>query len=285
MDYIKNYGKYMERRGLSPITIQTRLRQLRLLTREAGLELNREELEEFLDSRQLSTKSRALWISSLRCFYKWAEPRGLEDPTWKMEMPRPRRRMPRPMSEDDLEKALASADPRMRCWLLLAACEGLRCMEMAGLQREDISETTIRVLGKGGRERVLPLHPQVREALEGYGLPESGPLFRNRYLRQIPAVDVSHKIGAHLRSLDIKSSGHTLRHRFATQVYRESLDLRLTQELLGHSSPETTAVYAAPDMEKAQYFVESLGPKKPPAEARGDFRKNFHEALAKRESA
>jgi integrase len=134
--------------------------------------------------------------------------------------------------------------------LLFAALAGLRAGEIARLRRDAIRDdldppVLIVEDGKGGRQRVVPLHPELVAVLSE--LPSRGWLF-GRYDGQaghIPPHLVSHLCNRALRDAGTSSTLHTLRHRFATKVYANTLDLRTTQELLGHASPTTTAQYAA----------------------------------------
>jgi len=124
------------------------------------------------------------------------------------------------------------------------------------LQVDDVDqvEAVILVCGKGGKEREVPAAPVVLDALAAYGLPPAGPVFRlagGPYGRgkggQPCRPDyVSNAANAYLRSVGVPASIHQLRHRFATQVYRQTRDLVLTADLLGHGSVSTTQRYANP---------------------------------------
>ena len=100
--------------------------------------------------------------------------------------------------------------------------------------------------GKGSKDRVLPLGEVVLVELERYGLPRSGPVFprRDGHPGHNTSTRVSNIVHKHLRAVGVPFTLHQCRHRFATAIYRQSKDLRMTQELLGHSSPTTTAIYA-----------------------------------------
>lgn len=104
------------------------------------------------------------------------------DPTANIIRPRLRRAMPRPLPDDDLAHALTVAAPLMRAWLTLGIFQGLRCMEIAGVQRETCSRTARRrywsfSAARGGHERLLPLYPETLRALRAYGMPRSGYVF------------------------------------------------------------------------------------------------------------
>ncbi len=197
-------------------------------------------------------------VGHARGFYQWAVDVDLADPKLLRHLVSPKqpRRLPRPIDGGDLDRALDNAPDRLRPWLLLAAFAGLRAHEVAPLRAEDLALTvahaaTVRVEGKGGKERVIPLGPAVVAELRGCGLPRRGWLFpgqdRQRQPTGLPvtASQVSHLGSRYLHESGSPSTFHSLRHRFGTDAYAASCDLRLVQELLGHASPVTTAIYAA----------------------------------------
>jgi integrase/recombinase XerD len=134
-----------QRRNLRPGTIDCREKVLSSLARQVGQPLSSiapEELEEWLDSRRISASSRYLYITIVAAFYRWAAAEGLcvSNPAERLSRPRLPRLRPHPISDEDLEIALAVADDRMRCFLLLGALGGLRCLEIAALRRQDVME-------------------------------------------------------------------------------------------------------------------------------------------------
>jgi integrase/recombinase XerC len=172
--------------------------------------------------------------------------------------------MPRPIPDDDLVLALEHAEPPVRAFLLLGAYQGLRAGEIGALAREEVLDAICPPMllvrnGKGRKERLLPLHPAVATELACGAYPRSGPLFPGLRAHDGRAGwEVSHMVNAHLHALGITSTCHSLRHWFLTGVYRASNDLRLTQEMAGHSSPTTTAAYAAWSPGKAVPVVTGL---------------------------
>ena len=263
-ELILAYDADMAFRNLLDGTRNVRRRYLAKFSREVGFTQATEQNITTWLGRPLSAKTRGMWISTLNAFYVWAAKNHVfpkteigEDfnPVAKISKPRQHARHPRPMPGDEVRKAIDNAEPMMKCWLLLAALAGCRCQEIAGVSREDIYEDTMRlhiVHGKGDKERWTPLHPDILDALKALPMRSQGRLWF-----ETPA-SVSRKGNNYLHSLDIKSTMHTLRHYFGTMVYRSSKDLRLTQELMGHSSPQTTAVYAAADQSQASGVVGSL---------------------------
>ena len=133
---------------------------------------------------------------------------------------------------------------------MLGAFAGLRCCEIAGVRREAVMDgatTPVLVVehGKGDKQRIVPLHPAVFDALTVYGMPDNGPIFQLRPGRATNAATVSRYLSSHFHALGMPWTAHSLRHWFGCEVYAASLDLRTTQELLGHANPNTTAGYTA----------------------------------------
>ncbi|MGH9090181.1 MAG: tyrosine-type recombinase/integrase [Acidimicrobiales bacterium] len=255
------------RRALRPHSIVNRQGALRALARwlepKPLAEATREDIDSFLDTRRLAPRSRYTYLSHLHSFYAMLVAEGVveHDPTARIVRPRLRRALPRPMSTEELREVLATADPRFRCWLLLGAYQGLRCQEIALLDREDVreAESLLRVVhGKGGHERMLPLHPEVMEALRALPMPRSGWVFVRGTGKPFTPGDLSAEFNRRLREAGASATAHQLRHWFGTELYRRTRDLRLTQELLGHASPTTTAVYTAFDRGAAGAAVAGL---------------------------
>jgi len=263
----------MKHRGLAPGTIDKRGKELRLLQTWIGpdrspLEVTADEIEKWLDTRLLSSNSRRDAISGVHSLFVWAVRMRMidHDPTVLIDRPKAVVGMPRPISDQDLALALDRAPAKIRCWLLLAAYAGLRCQEIAGLERADVMEHETPALllvrhGKGRKQRVVPLHPEIIEALNRAGLPRTGPLFvagSPVRPRQVSPTTVSLVGNRFLHDEGIEATMHQLRHWFGTHTYRASLDLRMTQELLGHSSPNTTTIYAAWSPGAAVPIVQGL---------------------------
>lgn len=192
------------------------------------------------------------YVCAVRSFYRWAiwDRRITTDPTADLPLPRVRARRPRPIGEEQLVIAINEAPARIRQWLILAALAGLRACEIAALRREDILDTAdepiMIVRGKGDKERIIPLSPQLWGELVLGGLPVSGPIARKERGRgPITAKAVSGAVNAYLRRVGVDATLHQLRHRFGTKAYAVKRDIRVVQDLMGHASPVTTAGYAA----------------------------------------
>lgn len=261
---IEQHQRWMERRGLSPATIDRRVRCLRIFDAEVGLYgAVAEEVEMFLDGRNLGAKARYGWVSHLHQFYAWAIDHGhlSADPTRQVIRPKQRQNLPRPIATGDLVTALQMAGPTMRCWVALGAFAGLRCKEIAGLHVDDLlwDDGLLFVRdGKGGKQRTVPMHDQVADALHAVTLPSRGACFRRPRGGPYPAAQVSREGNLFFASLGIPATMHQLRHWFGTHVQRATGDLRTTQELMGHASPTTTAIYTAYSQEKGRRAVSLL---------------------------
>lgn len=200
-------------------------------------------------------------------FYKWAVDHEIITamPTNRLVRPKTVRHLPRPIGEDALRQAIVGAPLRIRPWLILAAYAGLRACEVARLQRNEVMErATPPVLivadGKGGRQRIVPLGPAVIAELRRHGLPSRGAVFPRGDGR--PGNNTPQRISAlandYLHSVGIPDTFHSLRHRFGSQAYGLTQDLRLVQELLGHSDPSTTAGYVAWSNLRAQAVIADM---------------------------
>lgn len=228
------------------------------------LALSTDQLRQWLD-RPLSDRSRYCNISHLACFYRWAVLEGHteHDPTIRLTRPKLRQGLPRPIATEDLAHVLDQAAGQVRVMLALAGYCGLRCCEIAALEAGDLYDRRepplLVVHGKGGKKRVVPLHPVACELLRGHGVPWTGPVFKRADGRPLPAWKVSQLLRAHMHACGVVASAHQLRHWYATEVLeRSGGDLRMVQELLGHSSPATTAIYTAWAQGRASEVVARL---------------------------
>lgn len=278
--WLAEYRIHMERRNVRPRSIDKLEGTLRLFAESIFprefITATHEDVDRFLDGRHLGARGRYAYISTLHGFYKWAVIYGKTkvDPTLKVMRPRLPRQVPRPIPDEHLRRALMSAPPMERAMLALAAYHGLRAGEIAGLQREDILELNdppvlIVLDGKGGHQRVLPLHPVGWEEIRPWTHGRVDYLFGNTPGEPMKAWAVSHAVNHLLHDLGYESSLHSLRHWYGTKVYQASKDLRVTQALMGHASPNTTVGYVAWSSQDAHEAVGRIGLSKPAGERPG----------------
>jgi integrase/recombinase XerC len=204
--------------------------------------------------RPLAPNTRLNYAAAVVCFYRWAAARQLvgTDRMVGFTLPRGGQPLPRGIDPDALRQVLLAAEPDPRLylmvWLMYGA--GLRAAEVAGLRVEDCylgEHGSVRVTdGKGGRQRTIPLYPELRAALVRYlaGMPQAGPLFPSPVHRGEPVgyKTVSAALSGLLGSLGVGETGHALRHAFAQELLAACGEEHLltVSRLLGHSSTQVT---------------------------------------------
>lgn len=217
-----------------------------------------EELEAWIWRDGLAMGSRETYYSALNSFFGWAYQSGRIDYNPMEDIVRPKvpQRMPNPVSDDQVTYALANAAHPYLLWIKLAAYAGCRCSDIAGLKREHITQDNVMLwCGKGRKQGAVPTHPVIWAAVKD--LPP-GPL-TDRDARQISI----HSVAYFRRTLKMPDVHlHRFRHWFGTMVQRLHKDLRVTQELLRHSNPASTAGYAkvaSTDKTAAVALLPTLG--------------------------
>ena len=261
-------------KGLSQNTLDSYQRDLKALTKwldESNRSLQsvrREDLLKYLADRMgsgIKARSTARALSCLRSFYRYLlrEKVIKVDPTLRIDNPKLGRPLPDSLTESDVERLLAAPDLttpigiRDRAMLeVLYAC-GLRVTELVSLRLTDMNlrQGVLRVMGKGSKERLVPLGEEAISWLQRF-IQES----RDELLKKNLSEDVVfpsnqgkmmtrqtfwHRIKIHAQDAGIKKklSPHTLRHAFATHLVNHGADLRVVQLLLGHSDLSTTQIY------------------------------------------
>lgn len=266
---LADYLTHMQLRRLSPRTIAGRICVLRGLAAFAGrplLRLTAEDLVAWERWLRVTPDTAATYVSAVRAFYAWAERTGRvrRSPAAWLPAPARSRRLPRPVGEAELAAALAGAAPDVRLMIVLAAWLGLRCCEISGLRWEHVSlaTRTVLVIGKGRRERLLPLSDFLIGELRAYGLARSGYVLLRRDGQPGPvaAYRVGQLVSRQFRGAGVDATAHRGRHRFATGVLAACHDVRVVQELLGHESLQSTQIYTRWDQPTAVAAVAALPP-------------------------
>jgi len=211
-----------------------------------------------------SPRSLSRYLSGFRQFYRWLlrEGRIREDPTALIENPKLGRGLPKALSEKqvaDLLEAPQVSTPlglRDRTMLELMYAAGLRVSELVGLEliSVNLNQGVVRITGKGGKERLVPLGEEAISWLQRY-LREARPALMNRHGSPLMFVTARkngmtrqafwYAIRKHAQAAGISRpvSPHMLRHSFATHLLNHGADLRVVQLLLGHSDLSTTQIY------------------------------------------
>ncbi len=210
----------------------------------------------------------------VRQYLRWLAANGhrAEDPSAVLIRPKIRERLPKPLGDAQISRALAAADQPVRAWIALGAFCGLRCMEIASLAREDVIDGVdvpfLRINGKGGKDRIVPLPASVLTELRSAGMPTRGPLFaRMDGNPGAPSsMRVSERINDHLREQGISLTAHSLRHRFGSKLYEATRDLLLVATAMGHTSTETTMGYVKISPHAAASSIEAISRIAPPTD-------------------
>lgn len=224
--------------------------------------LRRADLEHWLDSRTVSAATLRLQFSTLRVFFNWlvATERIKRHPMAGLDPPKEPRRLPRALRPDAVAAVMARLDARGLLVVSLMVQEGLRRAEVAGLQLDDIDfdRRLMRVIGKGGHERVLPITTETFGYLLSY-LAEhpasAGPLVRSYgggphpEGRALTPDYIGDLVGEWMSAAGVKArardgvSAHALRHTAATDMLRAGAHLLDVKTALGHTSLTTTQRY------------------------------------------
>jgi integrase/recombinase XerC len=233
-----------------------------------------------LHGRGLSGRSLARMLSAWRAFYRFLlevdrSRRG--DPCVGLKAPRSVRRLPAALSPDEAVRLVAvdgddALAVRDRALLELAYSSGLRLAELSGadIDRLDFATGEIRVMGKGAKERIVPVGAPACAALRawitvrtGVAAPEEAALFVTRTGTRLGPRAIERRLAAWARrqGLDRHVHPHMLRHSFASHVLQSSGDLRAVQELLGHASIASTQVYTHLDFQALAKAYDAAHPR------------------------
>ena len=228
------------------------------------------------------SRSTARQLSTFRRFYRHLvrERHRSDDPTLEISAPRLGRRLPKSLSEAEVEALLAAPagdEPRVlrdRAMLEMLYATGLRVSELISLRytQVNLNQGVVRVTGKGNRERLVPIGAAAAEALQQFeqrgraALLEGRPsehLFPTREGEAMTRQAFWHLIKRHARTagIDKPLSPHTLRHAFATHLLNHGADLRVVQMLLGHSDLSTTQIYTHVARERMKALHETHHPR------------------------
>jgi integrase/recombinase XerD len=249
------------------------------------LKASKADISEFFGLRAeqgISARSVARLLSCLRGFYQHAERESWVaiNPTLDIESPKLGRKLPGALSEEEVESLLDAPDMETAVGMrdkamleLLYAC-GLRVSELIGLKTSDVNlmQGVVRVFGKGGKERLVPIGENAQDLLQEYYktarkelLKEqvSDVCFPSTRAKQMTRQTFWHRIKRYGIEAGISAnlSPHTLRHAFATHLLNHGADLRVVQLLLGHSDLSTTQIYTHVATQRLQELHASHHPR------------------------
>ncbi len=286
----KNYIKL--ERSLSPKTVEAYLHDVEKLSdfldgRKKLEEVELSDLQSFLASlydEDMSARSQARIISGLKSFYKFMlyERRIAHDPTELLDAPKIGRHLPEVLSIPEIEAILNGIDlskpegHRNKAIIEVMYGCGLRVSEVVNLRISNLHfrENYVRIIGKGDKERLVPIGHTAQQAvllyLEGYRMHlkikkgEEDIVFLNRRGSRLSREMIFMMIKEMAAAAGIRKtiSPHTFRHSFATHLVEGGADLRAVQEMLGHESITTTEIYTHLDREYVKNIIEQYHPRK-----------------------
>jgi integrase/recombinase XerD len=249
------------------------------------IEISPDIVQEFVYdlSKKVNPRSQARLISGLRNFFNYLIFEGYreDNPTSLLEFPKIGRKLPDTLSVAEIDQIIGAIDlstkhgERNRTIIETLYSCGLRVSELINLRQSDLffEEGFIRVLGKGRKQRFVPINPQTRNYIENYiklnrSLIEIHPghedfVFINQRGRKLTRVMIFTVVKQAVIQAGLKKkvSPHTFRHSFATHLLERGADLRAIQQMLGHESITTTEIYMHLDQSFLQEVVNTYHPR------------------------
>ncbi len=281
--YIEDYAWYLKiERAMSPYTVASYCSDVQAFLDfcpKPPEKVEAEDILAFLASRQnMAKRSQARFLSALKSFYRWLILDGerITDPCDRIDAPKLGRYLPEVLSVDEVVDILESVDLNSEKGLrdraileVLYGC-GLRVSELTELKVQDLffEEGFVRVVGKGNKQRLVPIGEPAMEAVQAYldarSFPTQEHVFLNRNGGSLSRVSVFKMIKAQAMKAGVKKeiSPHTFRHSFATHLVENGADLRMVQEMLGHESITTTEIYTHVDTSTWQRDVIAHHPRR-----------------------
>ena len=279
IDYLRFERKYSE----NTISSYKRdLNKINIYIKKEFTKLNKKDIQNYIQklSKEENTSSVSRCISTLKSFYKFLEINKYtnSNPLTTITNPKTQKKLPKVLSEEEIDKLLdinlnTNFDYRNKAMLELMYSSGLRVSELVNLKVNDIDlvNSSVRIFGKGSKERIIPLNDYATVALKNYILyyrtslfkhGENNYLFLNNHGNKMTRQGFFKILSKIAKEKNIKTelSPHTLRHSFATHLLKHGADLRSIQELLGHSDISTTQIYTHITEERLQKNYEEFHP-------------------------
>jgi integrase/recombinase XerD len=267
-------------RGRSQNTVMAYRRDLELFEEFQKSKRDLHVFYEFMKGQGLSTRSQARVISSLRTYFRFLEANGIKAPELReLKPPRVKPGLPKPITLDDFHKLMDAArvedvnrSARNQLTLLLLFGLGCRVSELVGLNLHDfnVTDAWLRVVGKGGKERLVPLSENLLNELKVY-VKDVRPQLAKEDEKSILINDRGHRpsrvdVWRWLAAWSARGGfeepigPHQFRHGCATALLENGADLRTIQMLLGHSSLQTTQIYTSVTSHKLREEVDKNHP-------------------------
>ena len=287
----KEYHKYLKlERGLSPNSVAAYEQDLQRLTsymEQHNIDVVKatyEDLQTFVFETFKSINSvrtQARLVAGIHSFYRFLLYHNYiqQDPSELLETPKKEHHLPDVLTLDEIDSMIAQLDMskpeshRNRAIIEMLYGSGLRVSELVNLRLSDIyrQEGFMRIIGKGSKQRLVPISPVADQWLQ-YWLEDRSKLdikpeysdivFLNRYGRQLTRAMIFTIIKTLAKQADIHKniSPHTLRHSFATHLLQNGADLRIIQQLLGHEDITTTEIYTHIEIQDLREAIQKYHP-------------------------
>ncbi len=292
-EFIKEFMDYLSvERGLSKNTLESYSRDLNKYTeylKKRGISnldrVKRPDIQDFmmgLKGNKLNASSIARNLVAIKVFHRYLTSQRLlkEDVTSVIETPKLWKTLPDVLDEKEVEAILESPNTRLKqrlrdkAALELMYATGMRVSELVNLKLTDLHMDMgfVRCMGKGQKERIIPVGSKAKEAIQKYlekarpkflKKSESGALFLTRLGKQMSRQTFWMVIKHYVKDTRIKKrvTPHTLRHSFATHLLQNGADLRIVQELLGHVNISTTQIYTHINKERLKQIHQKFHPR------------------------
>lgn len=265
---LTRFASYQRSKGLADTTVRNRDSILRTLERNSGaplIELQLSDLREHLGRRGIKAGSRRTERGAIVALYMFLLSEGMrdDDPSARLAPITAPKGEPRPFTREQIDAMLTSgAYRRTRAMILVGYYQGFRVSSIARIHARDLDVDggTIRTIGKGGKDRTLPLHPMIAALAAtmptGYWFPS----------RKNGAAPMSSASVTNLITLAKKRAGildptltpHSLRHAFGTDLVEAGVDIRVVQELMMHESLATTQIYTGVSAHRKRDGIRTL---------------------------
>ena len=286
-DLLPSYRYYLQiERKLSPNTVKSYSSDVESFLEFCGkpaVQIKSEDIISYLGKvgNLVSKRTQARELSSLKSFFDWMilEHEIQVNPCDQVDSPKLGRYLPAVLSVEEIESIMESVDTRSwnglrdRAILEVLYGSGLRVSEVSSLKISDIfaNEGFIRIIGKGNKERVVPMGEMALDAINEYMAARPSAesdkygdiLFLNKFGKSLSRISIFNMIKkqAVLAGINKEISPHTFRHSFATHLIENGADLRAVQEMLGHESILTTEIYTHIDSSTWQASVLAHHPR------------------------
>lgn len=266
-NYINDFLLYLEMDlNYSKNTINTYQNNLNILSNNINkdlLKLNSKDIEHFISSLNLESSSISNYLSSFKTFYNYYIKIGLlkENPVLLIDSPKLKKHLPTYLTIDEIDKLLNieikdAFSARNKSLLELLYATGLRISELVNLEFKniDLNDCIVRIMGKGSKERIVPINDTAIKYLKIYvkdyrhclvKKEQNNYVYLNNHGKKMTRQGVFKMLKKRTLEANIKKdvSPHTLRHSIATHMLENGADLRIIQEFLGHESISTTQIY------------------------------------------